>query len=98
MVSDRRYPDADKSYAEAKAILARFPDNPILAGEAKAVAEGVEVLAGVRAAARNRDSVKDLPQPARARVLGQLAEDHLRYKQPVTATWVAGLLGENARG
>ncbi|HEX4611474.1 MAG TPA: serine/threonine-protein kinase [Urbifossiella sp.] len=98
MVSDRRYPDADKSYGEAKAILARFPDNPVLAVEATAVAEGVEVLAGVRAAARNRESVKDLPQPVRARVLRQLAEDHLRFKQPVTATWAAGLLGENARG
>jgi tRNA A-37 threonylcarbamoyl transferase component Bud32 len=98
MTTSRRYGDAKKSYEKATAVLEQFPKSPILAAEARAVAEGEEVLAGVRAAAGNRESVKSLPQPVRARVLLVLAEDFMRLNYPNDATWAAKLLGENARG
>jgi hypothetical protein len=94
----RNFAAAEKQLADAKAVLGRFPGSPVLATEATAVAEGAEVLAGVRGAAGNRESVKELPPAVRARVLAQLAETHLRQNQPITATWAAGRLGEYARG
>jgi hypothetical protein len=95
----RRYAPAAALYREADAVLAKFPGHPVLAAEAAAVAAGKEVLAGVKAAAASRTSVTAIESPdVRARVLRVIAEDALRQNQPVTATWAAGLLADNARG
>ncbi|MBN9517989.1 hypothetical protein J0H58_05640 [bacterium] len=98
LTARRDFKDAAKHYADAEAILGRFPGSTVLAAEAKAVAEGVEVLAGVRAAAANRESVKSLPPPVRARVAAQLADDFTRQDYSVEATWAATILAETARG
>lgn len=94
----RGFDEAARLYREAKGVLDKFPDHPVLADEAKAVAEDVEVLAGVRAAAGNWNSLHALPPAVRVRVLGVLGEDGIRRKTPGDATRAAELLAESARG
>lgn len=96
-----RHEAAAGLYAAADAALAKFPGNPVVAGEAAAVAAGKEVLAGIKAAGASRTAVERIESPeVRARVLLVVAEDALRASppQPVTAVWAATTLAEQPRG
>jgi len=94
-----RFDAAQKHYAEARAVAAKFDDAPVFAAELATLADRLALAAAVRAGATNPGGMaRDTAPEIRARALAAVMETHLARNEPVSAARAADLLVEHARG